>query len=97
MELARVVGSVVATTKTTGLEGRSLLVVVPVEVPGAAPGPAYVAVDRVGAGVSEVVLVTRGSAARRAVGADNEVDAAAVAIVDRIDVPGMAGGAGTPA
>lgn len=88
MELARVVGSVVATTKTPGLSGRTLLVVQPVSVEDEQHGTPYVAVDRVGAGAGEVVLVARGGAARVAVGQDAEVDAAVVAIADRIDLDG---------
>jgi ethanolamine utilization protein EutN len=89
MQLARVVGSVVATAKTSGLDGRTLLVVVPVAVSDQPDSDGYVAVDRVGAGTGELVLVTRGSAARRAAGADVEIDAVVVAIVDRVDVPGL--------
>lgn len=90
MQLARVVGSVVATTKTSGIQGRTLLVVVPQPVAGASTGAStgggIVAVDRVGAGTGELVLVCRGGAARRALGADVEIDAAVVAIVDHVDV-----------
>lgn len=88
MDLARVIGSVVATTKTPGLSGRALLVLQPVRVDDEERGDPYVAVDRVGAGAGEVVLVARGGAARVAVGQDTEVDAAIVAIVDRIDLGG---------
>lgn len=88
MELARVMGSVVSTAKTAGLSGRTLLVVQPVGAGAADHGQAFVAVDRVGAGTGEVVLVARGSAARVAVGEGVEVDAAIVGIVDRIDLDG---------
>jgi ethanolamine utilization protein EutN len=88
MDLARVIGSAVATAKTPGLSGRPLLIVQPVDVANADQGQPYVAVDRVGAGAGEVVLTVRGSAARVALGQDVEVDAAVVAIVDRIDLDG---------
>jgi microcompartment protein CcmK/EutM len=88
MELARVIGSVVATAKTEGLNGRTLLVVQPTSVSDEPAGEAYVAVDRVGAGTGEVVLVARGSAARVAIGKDVEVDATILAIVDRVDIDG---------
>ena len=86
MELGHVIGSVVATAKTPSLSGRTLLVVQPVGADDRPEGLPYVAVDRVGAGDGEVVLVTRGSAARVTLGDDAEVDAAVVAIVDRIDI-----------
>ena len=52
-----------------------------------AEGEPYVAVDAVGAGVGEQVLIARGSAARKAV--DNEsapVDATIVGIIDEVDI-----------
>ena len=88
MEIGRIVGSVVATTRNAGLDGRALRLVRPTTETDEPHGEAFVAVDRVGAGVDEVVLVARGSAARIAVGAEVEVDAAIVAIVDHIDVGG---------
>ena len=88
MEIGRIVGSVVATTRSGGLGGQALRLVRPTTETDEPRGEAYVAVDRVGAGVDEVVLVARGSAARLAVGAEVEVDAAIVAIVDHIDVGG---------
>jgi len=86
MELAHVIGSVVATTKTPSMSGRALLVVQPITADDRPEGISYVAVDRVGAGDDEVVLVARGTAARATLGDDAEVDAAVVAIVDRIDI-----------
>ena len=91
MEIGRVVGQVVATVKQAGLQGRTLLLIVPLDladVDGDGDGRAtYVAADYVGAGLGEVVLLTRGSAAR----VDDATtgvptDAAAVAIVDSIVV-----------
>lgn len=87
MEIARVVGSVVATAKTQGLGGRTLLVVQPCDTDGSpSSSPSEVAVDRVGAGVEELVLLARFGAARVAVGEDVEVDAAVVGIIDSIDL-----------
>jgi ethanolamine utilization protein EutN len=87
MEIALVIGSVVATAKTPGLAGFPLMLVQPTDGSGE-PHDAqpYVAIDRVGAGAGEVVLVTRYGAARIAAGKDIEIDAAIVAIVDAIDV-----------
>jgi len=91
MDIVRVTGSVVATAKTPGLSGRALLLVQPIDGSGEPTNvPPYVAVDRVGAGLDEVVLVARHRAARLAVDADVEVDAAIVAIVDAVDMAGRA-------
>lgn len=97
MELARVVGQVVATVKQPGLQSMKLLLLVPVSAHDDTGGDTggdeggstwrrqYVAVDYTGAGQGEVVLVTRGSAAR----VDDQAtrvptDAAVVAIVDSV-------------
>jgi len=95
MQIARVVGLVVSTVKHGGLQGRSLLLVEPTGLDdlGAggeasrSPGTgAYVAVDHVGAGVGEVVLVTTGSAARLQDDATVPTDAAVIAILDTVVV-----------
>lgn len=57
MFLGRVIGSVVATQKDRKYEGKALLVVQPVARDGADEGVAMVAVDSVGAGAGETVLV----------------------------------------
>jgi len=86
MQLAKVLGQVVSTVKEPGLARFTLLVVQ--DASGADPertsGPAYVAVDVVGAGVGEVVLVAAGGAARVAAGADAPTDRAVVAIADTV-------------
>jgi microcompartment protein CcmK/EutM len=89
MLLARIVGTVVATRKDPRLEGRKLLVVLPVDAlePAARRGSALVAVDTVGAGFREMVLIVQGSSARMAQGCNEcPVDAAIVGIVDTVDV-----------
>lgn len=89
MLLGRIVGTVVATRKDPRLEGRKLLVVTPIDAadPSARRGSAVIAVDTVGAGVHETVLVVQGSSARMAQGCNEcPVDAAIVGIVDTVDV-----------
>ncbi|HQR40838.1 MAG TPA: EutN/CcmL family microcompartment protein [Blastocatellia bacterium] len=89
MLLARIVGTVVATRKDPRLDGRKLLVVTPVDAasPGTARGTPLIAVDTVGAGVRETVLIVQGSSARMAQGcSDCPVDAAIVGIVDTVDI-----------
>lgn len=91
MELARIVGSVVASVKEPRLIGSKLLLAEPVGPDGTArPGSTpYVAVDLVGAGEGETVLVVRGSPAARALEQERSpVDAAVVGIVDDIRVAG---------
>lgn len=86
MQLARVTGTVVATLKEPRLTGSKLLLVEEARPDGGSdPGGAYVAVDLVGAGEGELVLVVRGSPAARAVEAGGApVDAAIVGIVDAV-------------
>lgn len=85
MILARVVGTVVATRKDPRLEGKKLLVVKPVSAEGKDEGGYVVAVDTVGAGFKERVLIVSGSSARMADGLkDSPVDTAVVGIVDDV-------------
>lgn len=60
MQLARVLGTVVATVKSDALEGRKLLVIQPVDSDLNNIGQAMVAIDSVGAGKSDVVFWCRG-------------------------------------
>lgn len=87
MLLARVIGTVVATRKDPRLEGRKLLVVRPVSPQGQEESGYLIAVDTVGAGVHELVLVVQGSSARMAADLkDHPVDAAIIGIVDTVQV-----------
>lgn len=81
MMIGRVVGSVVSTRKNEKLIGSKFMIVEPLANTG--ENRRVVAVDNVGAGIGETVLVATGSAAR--IGCDCEsapVDAAIVGIVD---------------
>lgn len=93
MILARVEGSVVATKKNQKMTGSKFLLVRPlvIDSPTAAefkPGMStLVAVDSLGAGEGEVVLVVQGSSARlAAVDKDSPVDAVVIGIVDTVDI-----------
>jgi len=82
MIVGKVVGSVVSTRKNDNLIGSKFMIVEPIHNMGI-KGNRIVAVDTIGAGIGEVVLVALGSAAR--IGCDMEyapVDAAIVGIVD---------------
>jgi len=87
MLLARIVGTVVATRKDERLTGRKLLVCRLIDVDGKDEKGHLVAVDTVGAGIHEVVLIVQGSSARMASGLkESPVDAAVVGIVDTVEV-----------
>lgn len=91
MRLGRVVGTVVATQKSEGLIGSKLLVVQGVKADGSLAEDYTVAVDTVGAGVGEVVLVVAGSSARLTDKTrDLPVDGAIIAIVDSVESAGKA-------
>lgn len=88
MQLARVIGAVVATQKNRKLESAKLLLVQPIAPDDQPRGSAVLAIDSVGAGVGETVLVViEGRAAGEAIRRRSApVDAAIVGIVDRVDV-----------
>lgn len=87
MHVAQVVGQVVSTVKEPGLAGFKLLIVrtCSVESPEEDGGETQVAVDLVGAGMGEIVLVATGSAARVAPTTEKTpTDAAVIAIADSV-------------
>jgi ethanolamine utilization protein EutN len=88
MLLARVIGNVVATQKHRKFDGAKLLLVQPLGIDDEPRGVPLLAVDAVGAGVHEKVLVViEGRAAGDALGRRAApVDAAIIGIVDRVDV-----------
>jgi len=89
MQLARVVGTVVASQKETSLEGLKLLLVRAVDEEGRETGAFLVAADAVGAGPQEIVLTASGSSARQTRATDKRpVDAVVMAIVDSWEVGG---------
>jgi ethanolamine utilization protein EutN len=83
MQLARVIGEVVATIKDANLIGAKLLVLQPIAASGDPAGRTLVALDSVGAGVGEHVFFVRGrEAAFPFYPAEPPTDAAIVGIVD---------------
>jgi ethanolamine utilization protein EutN len=88
MQLARVVGTVVSTQKHRKLHGAKLLLVQPLTLDDRPRGTALLAIDSVGAGVGEKVLVViEGKAAGDALGKKAApVDAAIVGIVDEVEL-----------
>jgi microcompartment protein CcmK/EutM len=87
MQICRVVGTVVSTQKNRKLEGAKLLLVQPLTLDGSPRGVALIAIDSVGAGVGERVLVViEGKAAGDALGRKAAaVDAAVIGIIDEVD------------
>ena len=83
MQLARVIGEVVATIKDVNLSGITLLVVQPIAASGEDAGRTLVALDSVGAGVGEHVFFVRGrEAAFPFYPAEPPADATVIGIVD---------------
>jgi len=97
MKIARVVGTVVSTQKSRKLDGSKLLLVQPLTLDDRPVGAALMAIDALGAGVGEKVLVVvEGKAAGQALGRKAApVDAAVIGIIDAVDLP-EAGPASSP-
>lgn len=76
-------GSVISTRKSEKLTGNKFMIIEPLERGGGLEKGSFVAVDRIGAGVGEKVLVATGSAARIGGGLESSpVDMAIVGIID---------------
>jgi microcompartment protein CcmK/EutM len=90
MIIGKVTGTVVCTQKDSNLVGRKMLVVQPVKIMDQSnTGSPFVALDAIGAGIGEIVMVCGGSSARMAEGFSTlPVDQSIVAIVDIIEVEG---------
>lgn len=87
MIIAKVVGSAVATLKHDLLKTTKLLLVCQADAQGKVTGDPFLAVDLVGAGEGELVVVSQGSSARIATGQNSSpVDAAIVGILDSLRV-----------
>ena len=88
MQIARVIGTVVSTQKHRKFEGAKLMLVQPLNIDDTPRGNALLAVDGVGAGVDEKVLVVlEGRAAGEALGRKGApVDAAIIGIIDTVSI-----------
>lgn len=90
MIVAKVTGSAVATLKHDLLKTTKLLLVSPADVEGNVTGQPFLAVDLVGAGVGELVVVSQGSSARVATGQNSSpADAAIVGTLDSLEYQGV--------
>jgi ethanolamine utilization protein EutN len=88
--LGTVVGQVVCTQKDPSLLGKKILVVQPLRLDEMkSSGQPIVALDSIGAGEGEVVMVVGGSSARFASDfSKTTVDQSIVAIVDSVEIRG---------
>jgi microcompartment protein CcmK/EutM len=89
MQLAKVVGTVVATQKSQRVYGLKMMILRPMKPDGSLSDSYLVAFDAVGAGKGEVVLYATGSSARQTEATQNRPsDAVIMAIVDTIELDG---------
>ncbi len=88
MYLGRVIGTVVSTSKNESLIGMKLLVVEKLTERLERDGSSEIAVDSVGAGTGEIVIVCKGSSARYVFGNAGiaPIDTCIVGIVDNVEV-----------
>jgi microcompartment protein CcmK/EutM len=87
VQLALVIGEVVATIKDANLTGLKMLVLQPLDAAGQKSGRTLVALDSVGAGVGERVFFVRGrEAAYPFYPVEPPADATIVGIVDQVSV-----------
>lgn len=90
MNLGKVVGTVVATRKDASMDGLKLMLVRHLDPEGKETGGHVVAVDAVGAGPGELVLIVTGSSARQTIATQNRpCDAVIMAIVDSWEIGGV--------
>jgi microcompartment protein CcmK/EutM len=89
MLIAKVMGTAVASAKHTALHSSKILVICPADIDGGINGNPMLAVDLVGSGAGELVIVSQGSSARLATDYKNSpVDAAVVGILDSLHYDG---------
>ena len=95
MYLARVVGDVVATHRLEQLGGRKLLLVRRLSLDDEEEGAEVIALDVIGVGVGEKVLVVQEGNAARALFRNDKIPAQAVVVgvIDRVDLDRSEGGA----
>lgn len=88
MQIARVIGNVVATQKNEKLQGSKLMLVQPLTPDGKPKGAVVLAIDVVHAGIGDrVLLVQDGKAAMQVLGRGLAgVDAAIVGFVDAVEL-----------
>lgn len=87
MLLGKVIGTVWSTRKDESLVGAKFLIVRQLDLDYNPKDSTVIAVDSVGAGVGEIVIVAQGSSARQtSITKNKPVDAVIMAIVDKLDI-----------
>jgi microcompartment protein CcmK/EutM len=87
MILGKVIGTIWSTRKDESLVGSKFLIVREIKLDYSIKEAFHVAIDSVGAGVGEVVLIAQGSSARQTKFTKNKpVDSVIMAIVDKLDI-----------
>lgn len=87
MYIAKIIGTVVTTQKNEDLIGKKILIVQPLDVKYLPQGNCEVAVDSVGAGIGEIVLVaTESNSGMVFNNPDSPIDRVIIAIIDSIEV-----------
>jgi microcompartment protein CcmK/EutM len=93
MFIARVTGSVVSTQKADSMIGQKLLIVEPFRLDEKSrsqlvtTGRTFIAVDTLGAGIDDFVLVVQGSSARLTPETSKlPIDAAVIGIIDSVTI-----------
>lgn len=84
MVLGKIVGQLVSTARHPQLPQTTFLLVDIVDVDGNVQASHQIAADNIGAGMGEVVMLTRGSSARMVYNAEAPIDLTIVGIVDQI-------------
>jgi microcompartment protein CcmK/EutM len=89
VEIGKVVGTVVSTVKEPKLNGSKLLIVTLVNIDTTPTKNYVVAIDTVGAGMGEMVILVRGSSARQAKNMETvPTDTSIIGIIDSLEVEG---------
>jgi ethanolamine utilization protein EutN len=83
--LGKVIGSIWATQKEEGMKQLKLLIIDPITWKGESVGQPIIVADRLGAGVGERVIISRGSSARTIFNKNAPIDAVVVGIVDALE------------
>jgi microcompartment protein CcmK/EutM len=90
MNMAKVIGNIVATQKNNCLSGKKLLLIQSVDIEGKFYGEEFIAVDGVGAGIGDMVLIiAEGGSARQVTKADSQlapIDTCIAGIIDSINI-----------
>lgn len=87
MQIGKVVGTITATRKEPRLDGFKILIVATMTIDLKPTGSHVIAIDTVGSGFGEVVLLVSGSSARQSNATDKKpVDLAIVGILDSINI-----------